>query len=58
MKLFGQLIRTAVNVVTVPVAVVEDAVSVAKAAIGEPLPSESATMRHLEKLKDEAGEDG
>lgn len=57
MKFFGQLVRTVVNVVTVPVAVAEDALAVAKTTIGEPLPKHSATMEHLEKLKQEAGEE-
>ena len=57
MKLFGQLMRTAVNVVTTPVAIVQDVVEVSKSMIGEPLPSKSHTMEHLEQLKREAGED-
>lgn len=60
MSFFGALVRTVVNTATIPVAVVKDVAAVAEAAIGEPLPRQSHTMTHLEKLKDEAesGEDG
>lgn len=51
MKLFGQLIRTAVNVALVPVAVVTDVV---KLPLGE-LPTE--TKEAIQRLKDEAEED-
>jgi hypothetical protein len=57
MKIFGQLIRTAVNIVTIPVPIVQDAAAVARSAIGDPLPEHSKTMEHLETLKREAGED-
>ena len=58
MKLFGQIIRTAVNAALVPVAIVTD---VAMA----PLDAVLATDRHvgertadqIQKLKDEADED-
>ena len=50
MKLFGQLIRTAVNVATLPVAVVRD-------VTGESITTgRSATLEALERLKEEADE--
>ncbi len=53
MKLFGQLIRTVVNVATLPVAVVKEVV-LAPITFGDGRPSIIA--EHLRKLKDEAGE--
>lgn len=53
MKLFGQLVRTAVNVVTLPVAVVRDAVTLGGAIDNDGKPH---TLEHLEKLKREAEE--
>jgi hypothetical protein len=52
-KLFGQLIRTAVNVGLVSVAVLKD---VRDIAIGEG-DSADQTAEALQRLKDEAGED-
>ena len=54
MKLFGQLIRTVVNVVTLPVAVVADVVTLGGTMNehGKPYTAEA-----LQKLKDEAEED-
>ena len=57
MKLFGQLVRTAVNVALLPV-------DLAKDVVMAPLDAMLATDRHvgertadrIEKLKDEAGE--
>jgi hypothetical protein len=50
MKLFGQLVRTAVNIATLPVAVAKD-------VTGEPIiTGKSATMQQLQKIKDEAEE--
>jgi hypothetical protein len=50
MKLVGQLVRTAVNIVTLPVAVAKD-------ITGEPIiTGKSATMQQLKKIKDEADE--
>lgn len=54
MKLFGQLIRTVVNVATLPVAVVTDAVTFPARVMDD---KGSATLEHLEKLKREAEED-
>ena len=51
MKLFGQLIRTTVNIATLPVAVVKDAVTLCN--FGE----KSETAEHLEKIKEEAQEE-
>ena len=53
MKLFGQIVRTIVNVAVLPVAVVKDVVTLGGVATenGEPYVVEA-----LKKLKDEAGE--
>lgn len=51
MKLFGQIVRTAVNVVTLPVAVAKDVMTV---AIGE---RAGYTAEQLQKIKDEAEEE-
>ena len=54
MKLFGQIIRTAVNVAVLPVTVVKDVITViADAADGEIAP---ATKAQLEKIKEDASE--
>lgn len=55
MKLFGQLIRTVVNVALLPVAVVKDVYTLGGVATdnGEPY-----TLEALKKLKDEASEEG
>lgn len=52
MKIFGQLVRTAINTVLLPVAVVKDVVTLGNAA------SEDApfTVQQIEKIKDEAEE--
>lgn len=52
MKLFGQLVRTAVNLAALPVAVVKDVATLGGTLIDEP----SAVKRALQQLKDEAGE--
>lgn len=54
MKLFGQLVRTVVNVVTLPVEIAKDA-----ATLGGVLTErdKSYTREALETLKDEAQED-
>lgn len=60
MKLFGQLIRTVVNVATLPVAVAKDVVTFGGAFSGENeelKARETAIAKALQKLKDEAGED-
>lgn len=51
MSLFGQLVRTAVNVATLPVAVVKDVATMGGIATGKRTPY---TQEHLEKIKDEA----
>ena len=51
MSLFGALIRTAVNVVTLPVAVAQDVVTLAGAMDNNGKPH---TLDHLERIKREA----
>lgn len=53
MKLFGQLVRTVVNVVVLPVAVVQDIFTLG----GVSTDHGSYTREALETLKDEALED-
>ncbi len=53
MKLFGQIVRTVVNVVALPVEVVKDAVTLGNIASGDP----PYTVQRLEKLKKEADEE-
>jgi len=48
MSLFGKLVRTTINVVTLPVEVVKDIVTLGN--FGE----KSYTMEQLEKIKEEA----
>lgn len=55
MKIFGQLIRTVVNTVLVPVAVVQDIVTLGGTVLGDEPHCE--TKEALERLKDEASED-
>lgn len=57
MSLLGALVRTAVNVAITPVAVVKDVVDVANTMTGKPLPEQSHTMEHLERLKREADDE-
>jgi hypothetical protein len=53
MKLFGQLVRTVVNVAVLPVAVVKDVVN-----LGGLLNDErSATVKQVERIKREAEEE-
>ncbi len=54
MKLFGQLIRTAVNVATLPVAIAKDAITLGRRSDDQTV---SRTREHLERLKSEASED-
>jgi len=54
MKLFGQFIRTVVNVVTLPVAVVKDIGTLGGVATDQ---REPYTVQKLKQLKDEASED-
>jgi hypothetical protein len=51
MSLFGKLVRTTVNVATLPVAVVHDVVSLAGAIDNN---GKSHTAEHLERIKREA----
>lgn len=53
MKLFGQIVRTLVNVAALPVEVVKDAVTLGNIASGDP----SYTAQRLEKLREEADEE-
>jgi hypothetical protein len=50
MSMFGKLIRTAVNVVALPVEVVKDVVTLGNIASGD----ESYTVQRIQKLKEEA----
>jgi hypothetical protein len=54
MKLFGQLVRTVVNVALLPVAVVTDIVTLGGVANDA---DELATTEALRRLKDESSED-
>jgi hypothetical protein len=51
MKIFGQIVRTVINVATLPVEVVKDVVTLGN--FGE----KSYTKEQLEKIKEEASED-
>lgn len=53
MKIFGQIVRTLVNVVELPVEIVKDAVTLAGTVTGR---DKSYTREQLEKIKDEAEE--
>lgn len=55
MKLFGQLVRTVVNVVTLPVDVVKDVVMAPVDAAESDLAHR--TKEKIEKIKEEAQED-
>jgi hypothetical protein len=52
MKLFGQIVRTIVNVAALPVEVVKDVVTLGNIASGD----EPYTLQRIEKLKEEAAE--
>ncbi len=54
MKIFGQLIRTAVNVATLPVAIGMDALTLGGTMNGK---DEPYTVKVVKQLKDEAQED-
>jgi hypothetical protein len=54
MKLFGQLIRTVVNVATLPVAIVKDVVTLGGVCTKGDL--EPYTVEKLKQIKEEAGE--
>jgi hypothetical protein len=53
MKLFSQLVRTAVNVVTLPVAVAQDVLTLGGVVVEKP----SYTVELLKKIKEESRED-
>ncbi len=54
MKFFSQLIRTAVNLVELPVEVVKDVVTLGGSCTGQ---TKTYTQQQLEKLAEEAQED-
>lgn len=51
MKLFGQLVRTVVNVATIPVALTKDVVT-----LGNVMGDKSFTEQLAQRIKDEADE--
>jgi hypothetical protein len=60
MKLFGQIIRTVVNVATLPVAVVKDALTLGGVATGDNANYDLAgthTAKKLDEIKREAKEE-
>ena len=59
MKLFGQIIRTVVNVATLPVAVVKDVITLGGTLTGDNNWSldETFTAKKVQELKDEAKEE-
>jgi hypothetical protein len=52
-KLFGQVVRTLVNVVVLPVEVAKDFFTLGGVIVEKP----SFTVEQLKKIKDEAGEE-
>ena len=58
-KLFGQLVRTVVNVALVPVAVVRDVVTLGGTLTGDNNghAKDTATAQALQRIKDEAADD-
>ncbi len=53
MKLFGQIVRTLVNVVELPVEVVKDVFTLGGVVMDEP---QSYTRKQLEKIAEDASE--
>ena len=53
MKLFGQLVRTAINVTLLPAAIVKDVFTLGGIALDQ----ESAVKLAIQRLKDEAKEE-
>lgn len=53
MSLFGAIVKTVVNVVTLPVAVVKDVVTLGNIASGD----EPYTIQKIQQIKEEANED-
>lgn len=58
MKIFGQIVRTVVNVATLPVALVVDAGRLAVDPCRIIDYGDSATKDKIQQIKDEASEDG
>lgn len=54
MKIFGQIVRTVVNVVTLPVAVVQDVFTLGGVATEQRSPY---TVQKLQQIKEDADED-
>lgn len=54
MSLFGKIVRTAVNVATIPVAVAKDVVTLGNAANRGWYGCESYTTQKLKQIKEEA----
>jgi hypothetical protein len=54
MSLFGKIVRTAVNVATLPVALVKDGVTLGNAANAGSRNSGTFTGKKLQQIKDEA----
>ena len=54
MSLFGAIVRTAVNVVTLPVAITKDVLTCGGAAMDK---DKSYTAEQIQKIKDEADAD-
>jgi hypothetical protein len=52
-SLFGAIVKTVVNVVTLPVAVVKDVVTLGNIASGD----EPYTIQKIQQIKEEANED-
>lgn len=57
MKLFGQIVRTVVNVATLPIAAVRDVVVLASDPVRIVDDGDSLVKATLQKLKDEASDD-
>ncbi len=54
MKLFGQIVRTAVNIAVLPAVVAKDALTLGIRADGK---EKTRTSEHIERIKREASED-
>ena len=57
MKLFGQIVRTTVNIAIVPLAVAKDVVTLGGVVTGDTDPGLHTTKQAIQKLKDEASDD-
>ena len=58
MKLFGQLVRTAVNTALLPVAVAKDIVTLGGVCTSTDGEIHPEIVKAIKRLKDEAAEDG